>query len=411
MKRLLVISLLLLSGRIAFSQVADTSFWIPNGPVNALLLRDSLLYVGGDFNQFSPEVGHFVALDSSTASVVPPFPFVNGNINCMVRDSHGYTYVAGKFSRVGNYNRSGLFRLTPQGNFDPAFDYDVDNEIYSMAIYDDTLYVGGDFSLFAGYARGNMAAVALLTDSATSVYYDSLLEFNPNSDGPVYAIHRDTLFHKLIVGGDFSHIGGGFIAFLGKLSFPNGNCFPAATPWTSIPQVFGPVRAIATRSDKIYVAGDFDGFATTYRKGIGVLDLGGHVLTLDIPTGYTYNAGLNGHVRSMQFVDNKLYIGGDFTLASGHIRRYLACLDTFLNLLPWNPNADGRVYDLEPWDSTTICVGGEFHKVGADTCYYAALVDLDSLGTVHSWNPEFDGAVYAMLPDSTTGRIWTGGDF
>src|SRR6185295_2818912 len=46
MKRLLVIALLFVSGKFCFSQISDTTLWIPNGPVNAVLLHDSLLYVG-----------------------------------------------------------------------------------------------------------------------------------------------------------------------------------------------------------------------------------------------------------------------------------------------------------------------------------------------------------------------------
>ncbi len=412
MKRLLVIALFLFAGKIALAQIADTTLWMPNGTVNALLLRDSLLYVGGDFDQVSPVVGHFVAVDSSSAIVLTPFPFVKGKINCMVRDSKGYVYVGGNFSKVGNYNCENLFRLTPQGNFDPNFIYIPNGEVFVLSIYDDTLYLGGNFSSIGGFGRGRGAAISLTMNYMTMVYSDSLLPFDPNSDGPIYAICPDTLSHQLIVGGDFLHIGGGLIANLCKLFLSTGQYVPSGNSvWTAVPQVFGPVRSIAVHRNKIYVAGDFDSFASTIRKGIGVLSPNGHLLTLDVPSGNTYDAGLNGHVRDIKFVGNKLFIGGNFSVADGHIRNNLACLDTFLNVLPWNPSADGQVYNLAPWDTTSICVGGAFHMVGADTCYYAALVELDSLGTVHHWNPKFDGAVYATLPASTGGKVWAGGDF
>jgi hypothetical protein len=410
MKRLVAFALFIIAGNSVFSQSTDTSLWMPNGNVNAILLRDSLLYVGGDFDQFSPVVGKFVALDSAGAQVMQPFPFVRGKVNCMVKDSLGYIYVGGNFSQVGNYFCHNLFRLTPQGNFDPDFLYEPDNEVFTLTFYEHQLLVGGNFTSIGGFLRGRGASISLLYNSLTNIYADTLLPFDANSDGPIYAIYPDSLSQQLVVGGDFLHIGGGLIAYICKLNLTTGNYIPSGNSfWTAIPQVFGPVRSLAIHNGKIYVAGDFDSFATTIRKGIGVIQLSsGHV---DTTGSNHYNAGLNGHVRDMNFIGGKIYIGGNFTLAGGIIRENLACLDYNLNVLSWNPSADGQVYNLERWGSNVLCVGGDFHKVGTDTCYYASLVNLDSAGTVNQWNPKFDGPVYAMMPATNGGKVWAGGDF
>src|SRR4051812_36917265 len=118
MRRLLVVLTIFLIGECLHAQVADPLLWAPNGPVNAVLLKDSLLYVGGDFTQVSPVTGHFTLLDSSTAAVVPGYPLIGGRVDCMAKDSLGRVYVGGLFDKVGSHLCNNLFRLTPQGTFD-----------------------------------------------------------------------------------------------------------------------------------------------------------------------------------------------------------------------------------------------------------------------------------------------------
>lgn len=405
MNRLLVILIFLLTGIRVFSQVADTSLWAPNGPVNTIFLKDSLLFVGGDFDQVSPVTGNFIAVDSASAVVAAPFPFVNGKVNCLMRDpASGNIYVGGLFSKVGNTDCFNLFRLTPQGNFDPSFLPNPDGEIFGFEIAWNTLYIAGRFSYFEGYARGNGAAVFLANDSLTP--------FDPASDGPIYAFAADYYYNTLVTGGDFQHLGGGNIAYVGKVNPNTGNYIPYGNSfWTAIPQVFGPVKTIKVLHRRIYIGGDFYTFAGFPSPGIGVLDsYNGNWLHPN----NLYNTDLNGFVSDIEIINQKVYISGNFTTvdSGAYIRNRLACFDTMLRLLSWNPNVSGNVNGmaLSP-DSSAMYIAGNFHLLGNDTAYNAGKVLLDSAGTTVLWNPALNDEALSIIPSNLPGRVWIGGKF
>jgi hypothetical protein len=412
MKRLLVFILIFFAGKTAFAQLSDTSLWIPNGPVRTVLLHDSLLYVGGDFTQVSPITGHFVSIDSSSAAVVYPIPQVNGKVNCMARDSAGYTYVGGLFGQVGSFSCANLFRLTPQGNFDPTFITNPDDEVNTLYVNQDILYVGGNFQNIDGIARKRGAAFSV-TESYDTVIVDTvimhrnvadtLLAFDAGSNGPIYAFCADTLTHGLIVGGSFTNIGGAPNFDIAKLDWSSGTFIQYGnSAWTAVPQINGAVRSIKIVGSKIFIGGDFTAFATTQRKGLAVLAVtSGYLLNFD--------AGMNGTVRDIEVLNNNLYFGGNFSVVDGNFRSNLACVDQSLNLLPWNPSSSGPIYDLSIWDSTAFCVGGNFKFLGIDSCYYAGIIDTN--GFVHVFNPKFDAAVNAVMPAFSGGKFWAGGDF
>ncbi len=407
MKKFIVFVVLIFVVKNASAQFCDTTLWIPNGPVNSILLRDSLLYVGGTFSQVSPDVGHFVAVDSSTGSVVPPFPLVNGKIDCMTKDSVGRIYVGGLFSTVGQFACSNLFRLTPQGFFDPTFLPNPDGEVFSITFCFNTLFIGGDFSTIDGYARQRGAAFGkTVADSLLPFNADSLLPFDARSNGPIYSMYPDTMGHFIIVGGDFSSIGGSavypFNFNIAKLYLSSGDFVGVNVPWTATPRIDGPVRSIRMVGTRIYIGGDFTSFGTLQRKGFASLDLNTGNVTLQ-------NAGLDGTVRDIETIGTQIYFGGNFSVVAGHTRHNLACIDTSLNVLPWNPSASGPVYDLSLWDSTAFCVGGNFNKLGNDSCYFAGIIDTS--GFVHPIDPLFDAPVYAVMPATAGLKFWACGDF
>lgn len=398
MKRLVVFLFLWITGQSAFSQSTDTALWIPNGPVNSVWLRDSLLYVGGTFSQVTPCTGHFVGVDANSGNVVSPFPFVSGRIDCMVRDSLGYVYVGGAFSSVGTYNCSNLFRLTPQGQFDPNFLPNPDGEVFAIAIEWHNIFIGGDFSTVSGFARGRLAAIEDTTLT--------LLPFDGRASGPVYSICPDTIDDAVLVGGNFNNIGGGQNQNIAKLQRANGNYLTWGNLiWSAVPLVNGVVRCVRLVGDTVYLAGDFSGFGNLTRKGIAMLDLTtGNVGAI--------NAGTNGTVRDIEIIGDRIYLGGNFTIVGGQLRNNLACVNLNFNIFPWNPSANSQVYDLSVYDSTSVCVGGNFTLLGTDTCYRAGIIDTAGLGFVHPFNSYFNAAVMSVIQaTTTTGKFWAGGDF
>jgi hypothetical protein len=396
MKRvLLALFSLLLAGNIIRAQSIDTSLWVTNGPINALLVRDSLLFMGGDYSQVSPCTGHFVALDSVTAEYDLPFPKVDGRVNCIEQDSFGRIYVGGRFDRVGNTPISNLFRMNQQGQIDMNWNPNPNGEITCLQMVGYVLFVGGNFTVIAGEIRGCGAAIDNTGDA---------LPFDPLANGPIYVIEPDTSGTILTIGGAFTTSGGSPIPYLEKVFAASGFYVPYGnTFWAAQPGVNAPVRTIRELNGKLYIGGDFTSFGSFTRKGLAILNSNSGLLQ-------PQDASINGTVNDMELIDGKIYFGGNFGIVDGQFRTNLACVDTNFNVLAWNPEADKRVYTLTPsTDSTYLYIGGAFTRITGDTMYHACAIDTAMAGLVHDWQPMPDGNVYAILP-GINARVFIGGD-
>lgn len=394
--RLLALFTVVLYTGVLNAQAPDSTFWVPNGPVHSLLLRDTTVIIGGDFDNISPFTGSFVRLDTATALPDQNYFKVNGPVHVMTRDTFGRIYVGGNFSRTGNSNVSNIFRLNGDGSFDPTFNYVTDGPVYSLFV-DSLLYIGGDFTYVDSEPRNNLAAVSIDSHSVSV--------FNTNVNGPVYCMALDTFFDAIIIGGDFTQVGPynpPYIAKVEKISgFPIHN---NAVPWTAVPNCNGPVYDMEIIYNRLIFAGEFTGFISLPRQGIARLDVFfGNVTSAD--------AQLNGPVYELELIDTLLYIGGKFTSVLGQPRSNLACVKPILDTVyPWNPTTNGVVRTLEMVDSSRFFVGGSFSLVEGDTCIRGAIVTRNDTGVVANWNPLIGDTVYAAARD-TLGRLYVGGAF
>jgi hypothetical protein len=378
------------------AQMVDTTFWVPNGPVESIVLYDTTVIIGGSFDHVAPVTGSFVRLDTSTALPDASFFKVNGPVYAMHRDTSGYIYVGGAFSRCGNESVNNLFRLTPAGTFDYTFQHHVSGAVYAMYIHDSLLYIGGDFSQVDGDTRNNMAAVHLITGE--------VMPFNPNVNGPVYCMCPDSLYEYMIIGGDFNGVGVFSPPYLAKVKFVTGIPMSFnAVPWTATPNCNGPVYAVAVDSLEVYIGGEFTAFLPIQRRGLACLNLYyGSVMNED--------ANVQGAVYSITRIDRKIYFGGSFTAAGNQVRNNLACVDTGFNLQPWHPDVNGTVYAIAALDSERVFAGGNFSLANGDTCVRGALINYLDTGTVTSWNPMFNLAVRVACVDAAH-RLYAGGQF
>jgi hypothetical protein len=395
--RLLVVFTCFLSVTILSAQQPDTTFWVPNGPVKSIVLHDTTVILGGEFDQIAPFTGSFVRIDTATASVDQNYFKVNGPVYVMERDTLGRMYVGGSFNRAGNTTVSNLFRLLPDGTFDPSFIYVVDGPVYSLLI-DSLLYIGGDFSYINGEPRNNLAAVRL--DSGYVSPFDS------NVNGPVYCMALDTFFDAIVIGGDFTQVGPYNPPYLAKVERISGFPFHTnAIPWTALPNCDGPVHDMVLLYNRLLFGGEFQNFASTNRPGLARLDIYYGTIT-------PADAQINGFVYDIQMVDTLCYIAGKFNSVLGQPRSNVACIKPMLDsLYGWNPGTNGVVLKMEPVDSLRLFLGGDFSLVGGDTCTRGAIVSRsDSFAVVANWNPKCNDTVFAACRD-TFGRLYVGGAF
>ena len=125
----------------------------------------------------------------------------------------------------------------------------------------------------------------------------------------------------------------------------------------------------------------------------------------------------DGAVRAIAVSGNRIYIGGDFTHvrapgapAGGAVRNHLAALDATTGaLLPWNPNANGRVLALQMKPGgRTIYAGGTFTGIGGRPRLRIAAIATHG-GTARRWNPRAGARVDAIAV--TRRRVYIGGAF
>lgn len=389
---------LLLCGVEISAQQVDTTFWVPNGTVNSIVLHDTTVILGGSFDQVSPVSGSFVRMDTSTAQFDRNRFKVNGPVYVTHRDTNGYIYVGGNFSRVGNQNVENLFRLTPAGTFDNTFIHSVEGTVYALRVQDTTLFIGGAFTMIDGETRNNFGGIDVNTGLLSAC--------DPNVNGAVYCMDIDSsnpFVPRIIIGGAFTNVGTFNPPYLAKISLETGYPFTFnAVPWTALPNVNGPVYDIQIIGNRVYVAGEFTLFGPTSRPGLGVILNSSGALQSD-------NAQIVGAVYDMEFVDTNIYIGGRFTSVSNQPRNNLACVSTALAVQPWNPDANGEVRTITVIDSVYFFAGGNFSMVGAVTAERGARIERVS-GAVANWNPVFNAPVYTAVAD-TFHELFVGGAF
>ena len=187
------------------------------------------------------------------------------------------------------------------------------------------------------------------------------------------------------------------------------------------PSLNGQAFAVAPSPDGsvLYVGGDFTTVNGASAQRIAALDpTTGARLT-------SFNASANGSVRAIVATASTVYFGGNFTTAGSTSRARLAAVRASDGaLLPWAPNANGRVNALAISPSgTQVVVGGAFTTLnGSDRPGYGLGAVSASTGALQAFpandtvrDAGVDSAILSLGSDSQnvygTGYIFgTGGN-
>jgi predicted small secreted protein len=421
------IGLLLSSAGMGFAQTIDTTLWVTNGEVNAVVRDGGTIYIGGFFTYVGPATGGGVAIDASTGAVQQPYPMVAGDVRAVAPDGSGGWYIGGSFTAVRAQPRNNLAHLDAAGNL-TAWDPNANGTVSALAVSGGTVYAGGGFNSIGGQPHGGIAALDAATGTATS--------WNP-AGGTVLAlaVSGGTVY----AGGFFTFIGGKARNHLAALDAATG----AATSWN--PNANGPVFALAVSGGTVYAGGDFSMTGGQSRVGIAALDAATGVTTswnananyavyalavsggtvyasgsfgqspagiaaLDAATGAatSWNANANSGVDALAVSGGTVYAGGSFTSIGGQPRSYLAALDAATGAVTsWNPNVSGGVLALAV-SGGTVYAGGEITGIGLQARSNVAALDA-ATGAATSWNPNANGQVLALAVSG--GTVYAGGFF
>lgn len=253
----------------------------------------------------------------------------------------------------------------------------------------------GDYTVVVSNAPGSVASAAARLAVVLPLAADG---FDPQPDSIVRALAVQT-DGRVVVGGDFSNLGGRFMPYLGRLNRDgslDGRFRPGAN---------GRVKCVAIQSDgSILVGGEFLSLGGNPRARIGRLNRDG---SLDL----RFDPSANGPVRALLVEpDGRILLGGEFTLLGGQTRNRIARVNADGSLDgSFNPDANDLVSCIARQPDGRIVIGGSFTNVGAQTRHRLARLNAD--GSVDgSFSPGADGPV-AVLVIQTDGKILVGGSF
>ncbi len=194
----------------------DLPTWQTNGIAWALAQTGDTVFVGGTFSQVRPPQGedgepqdavNFVAMNAATGKPTScSLSFTVGSGTATVRalavsPDQKTLYAGGYFGAVNDTPVSSLAAIdiatcTPKSAFHAAFPATV----RALAVTDDTVYAGGDFTTVDGQSRQRFAAV-----NATS---GAVLPFRADADEPGRAVAVSADGKDVALGGDFFDMNG-----------------------------------------------------------------------------------------------------------------------------------------------------------------------------------------------------------
>ena len=301
---------------------AESQFSIAaNGDVLAVAVQsDGGVIVGGNFTTLSEptlptltrqRIGRITPTGGADGTFNPG---VNGTVHAIAIQPDGKVLVGGSFSTIGGggtglTTRHDLARLHADGSLDTGFDVGTNGFVYGLTVQaDGKILVGGLFSMIGGGGTGTTARnniVRLNPDGSIDAAFDVGVGANE-------AVHSfvEEPSGQIIVVGNFTELRGQPRRYIGRLN-TNGTLDsynPGANSF---------ILSAARQADgKLVVGGQFSmigggGFGSTARTRLARLASDG---TVDA----SFNPGANGNVRSIALLaDGRILVGGEFTMLGG----------------------------------------------------------------------------------------------
>ncbi len=395
----------------------------------AIAVRDTVVYVGGDFTIIGGQPrNHIAAIDATTGQTLAWNPNPTDSIQIRVLATSGNTvYVGGQFSAMGGRPRQHVAALDAETgaarDWDPHPGYHNPGyaEVKALSASGNTVFVGGLFSTMSNFPRNRIASF----DKNSNLTY-----WNPDADAAVstIAVSGGTVY----AGGWFSRIGGQARTALAALDAATGNALdwnPSVICGLTDLKFHFPlspyVSSLVANNAVVYAAGRFTGIGGQLRDGIAALDATtGRAIEWNagataapgmccglmpepIPSNFvSFNAlALNG---------SSLYAAGDFAAIGGQPRKNIAALDVMTGAATsWNPNPEtGQVISVKAiaLSANTVYIGGEFDTIGSTARHSLAAIDA-STAAVTDWNPNpvYTSIISALAVSGNT--VYVGGNF
>src|SRR6266542_3307928 len=279
------------------STVPCDDFWITDGEVNALLVTNGLVYIGGNFQNVGPQRAFGVEVNGNSGVADFSSRRIDGPVTAVTPDGSGGWLIARTVFGADGIGRSRLMRVRADKSVDPTWDIAVDptwntstdRKVYALLTTTDRVYVGGEFASIAGSPRRNLAALDLATAQ--------LMQWDPSVGGEGEEV-RALAFsgQTLYVGGAFTSGGGVARNSLAAVDVGTG----AVTSWNPRPEpnvLPPPVRALAVSGTNLFVGGHFTSIGGSFRTNLAVVSSVNGFAT-------SWNPSPDGEIDSIALVGN-----------------------------------------------------------------------------------------------------------
>lgn len=434
--------------------------------VGAILVKDTLVYAGGSFNDANgTPVKNLAVWDLAKkrwSAVGDPGSGVNGTVNAIAA-LKSKIFIGGNFSSVGSVPASGIARW--DGTNWSSLGNGVNGFVNTIGVMGDTLFVGGSFSMAGDSGAKNIARWeedSIRWTPVTGVYqlWDSIAPFRED-DGVNGIVRAITISgRKVYVGGTFqsvfpgqytlNRVYCGYVAVWNEL--PESNIWWQTLGYGSRAGTDGFVNAIALKDDEAYVAGSFttaggepsarvarysggrwfpfnnnsSGGATIltefdervyasgkFRAGATGNPLDVNIASLDGNVWTNLSGTVTGPVFSLVGHGDDLYIGGAFRsgngLAANNVVRWNKTNNKW-ELLGTGVNGPTLAFiSAMAIRGDKLYVGGLFDTAGTTLAQNVAVWDM----TKQTWSnlgSGIDGVVLSLAMDDA-GTLYAGGRF
>ncbi|MCU0319583.1 MAG: PQQ-like beta-propeller repeat protein [Flavobacteriales bacterium] len=342
-----------------------------NGTVEAIAVKDQVLYIGGDFTTFEgmPRQ-NLAAINLQTGSLTSWNVACNGRILTVAAHESGLV-IGGEFNTISGFFRNKLALLDYTTALPTSWDPDVSGDVHSSFERNDTLFIGGDFSAIGGTSRGRLAAFSL-EDGA-------LLPWAPIADGVVYDM--SAVGSSLFICGDFNNVNSSPRGHAAAIGVDMGDVLP----W-EVARPSGDFFAVSAQVDRVYLVGSFTAMGAVDRENFACFSLSSGAVLPWSPA-FSSNTGFPP-VTALHVHQDRLFVGGSFDQIDGIPRTSLAEFQLPIGqLTSWNPtlSSTGRVLDIDSHGGR-LYIAGSFSQIEGQNRPDLASFNLSNLDLT-AWNP------------------------
>jgi hypothetical protein len=326
-----------------------------NNRANTSLVIGSHIFIGGQFSSMGGSLlNNLAALDNQTGDIINWSPNINGEVRFLSKVG-SEIIVAGDFNTINSISRVGIAIIDTLNGTPNATDFACNGTIYKAELLGSNLYLAGEFTELGDSLRNNLASYNMNSHLVNA--------WNPNVNGLVNQMLIREPF--IFISGNFSEVSGlpkKFIASFnlatsGSLRAWNIDLDSNVTSLTSsgnqilITGIFNTVnsnyRAPAIFADTSSAivsnwAPQFTGYPNTAFVDNNLVLLGGSINTNNNQglLAFNFNNGLEldfpvkireGSLNHIGRFEDKISLGGDYTLANSYGKRNFAIINYDVN--------------------------------------------------------------------------------